>query len=121
MTKTCTPAEITVEGTVYVPKTAAVAEPLDGMPYVIIRTYSAGCFAGYLKSRDGKEVSLVQARRLWKWAGAMTLSELAVTGTSNPKGCNFAVPVDVLLTEAIEVLAVTEAGQASLLGVPEWK
>jgi hypothetical protein len=33
--------------------------------YVIVRTYSAGVFAGNLQSRDGKEVVLTDARRLW--------------------------------------------------------
>ena len=30
--------------------------------YVIVRTYSAGVFAGNLKSRNGKEVELENAR-----------------------------------------------------------
>ena len=45
-------------------------------PWVIVRTYSAGCFAGRLKSRRGQDVVLTEARRLWYWAGAATLSEL---------------------------------------------
>lgn len=32
------------------------APDLDGMEYCIVRTYSAGVFAGYLESRDGQEV-----------------------------------------------------------------
>ena len=35
--------------------------------YVIVRTYSAGVFAGTLKIKDGKEVELIDARRLWLW------------------------------------------------------
>lgn len=90
--------------------------------YVIARTYSAGVFAGYLKHRDGKEVTLVGARRLWYWKGAETLSELAMKGTRNPDGCKFACAVDeVLLTELIELLDVTEEAQASIEGVPEWR
>ena len=34
-------------------------------PYVIVRTHSAGVFAGTLQSRSGKEVVLTRARRLW--------------------------------------------------------
>lgn len=89
--------------------------------YVIVRTYSAGVFAGTLAGRDGKEVTLTGARRLWQWDGAASLSELATRGTSKPAGCKFPVPVDeVLLTEAIEVLAVSEAGQKSIEAVPVW-
>jgi hypothetical protein len=90
--------------------------------YVIIRTYSAGCFVGYLVSRKGKEVVLTQARRLWYWAGAASLSQLAQSGTSRPQDCKFPEPVDrIELTEAIEVIDVTEKGKISIEGVPVWK
>ena len=46
------------------------------MPYVIIRTYSAGVFAGYLEKRNGQEVVLRKARRIWYWDGAASLSQL---------------------------------------------
>lgn len=90
--------------------------------YVIVRTHSAGVFAGTLVSRDGKEVVLKQARRIWYWAGAASLSELAQSGTSKPKECKFPVAVDeVLLTEAIEILATTPKARASIEGVSVWK
>lgn len=91
------------------------------MQYVIVRTYSAGCFAGYLAKREGKEVELHQARRLWYWAGAASLSELAQRGTSQPKKCKFPVPVErVILTEAIEILFVTPEAAQSIQEVPVW-
>ena len=90
--------------------------------YVIVRTYSAGVFAGNLKSRDGKEVVLTDARRLWYWAGAASLSQLAVNGTSKPNDCKFPVAVpSVTLTEAIEILDVTADAESSIKGVPVWK
>ncbi len=89
--------------------------------YVIVRTYSAGVFAGTLVSRKGKEVVLTNARRLWYWAGAASLSELAVRGTSQPALCKFPVAVPrVELTEAIEILDVTAKAIASIEGVPVW-
>ena len=53
--------------------------------YVIIRSQNAGCFAGNLESRDGDTVVLTESRRLWYWAGAASLSQLATEGTSKPK------------------------------------
>jgi hypothetical protein len=89
--------------------------------YVMVRTTSAGVFAGYLVRRDGKEVELRDARRIWFWSGAASLSELAQRGTSDPGGCKFPAPVDrVILTEAIEILSVTEAARASIAEVPTW-
>ena len=90
--------------------------------YVIVRTYSAGVFAGTLKSRKGKEGTLTNARRLWYWAGAASLSQLAVSGTSKPESCKFPIAVsEVTLTEIIEILAVTPAAKKSIEGVPEWR
>lgn len=90
--------------------------------YVIVRTYSAGCFAGTLESRKGKEVVLSDARRLWYWSGAASLSQLATDGTSNPSKCKFPVAVArVTLTEAIEILDVTRVAERAIKGVPIWK
>lgn len=91
-------------------------------PYVIVRTQSAGVFAGYLKSRKGKEVELTEARRIWFWSGAASLSQLAQSGTVNPSGCKFPEAVDwVILTEAIEIISVTPEAKRSIDGVRVWK
>jgi len=90
--------------------------------YVIARTYSAGVFAGTLKSRDGKESVLTNARRIWYWAGAASLSQLAMEGTNRPTECKFPCPVDeVLLTETIEIIQCSEVAQKSIQEVPVWK
>lgn len=88
----------------------------------LVRTYSAGVFLGEVVRREGKEVHLKNARRVWYWDGAASLSQLATDGTSKPKSCKFpaAVP-DVLLTEAIEIIPASEAAIASIAAVPVWK
>ena len=84
-------------------------------PYVIVRTYSAGVFAGYLENRKGKEVKLSNARRLWYWDGAASLSQLAVDGVSKPKNCKFPVEVPIVeLMEAIEILPLSEKARIRL-------
>ena len=90
--------------------------------YVIVRTYSAGVFAGILESRTGQEVVLTDARRLWYWSGANSLSQLAVDGTVDPSNCKFPVAVPrVELLQAIEILDVTKSAENSIRGVPVWK
>jgi len=92
------------------------------LKYVIVRTYSAGVFAGELVSRKGQEVVLQNARRIWYWSGAASLSQLAVDGTSNPAECKFPVCVPrVELLQTIEILDVTDKARASIEGVPVWK
>jgi hypothetical protein len=90
--------------------------------YVIVRTYTAGVFAGTLVSRKGREVVLKNARRLWSWSGAASLSQLSVDGTSKPDQCKFPVEVpEVILTEAIEILPVSEKAKKTIAAVPIWK
>lgn len=92
------------------------------MKYVIVRTQSAGVFAGELHEQDGQQVVLVNARRLWYWKGAASLSQLAVEGVKCPSECKFPCEVSrVELLQAIEILDVTEAAQKSIKEVPVWK
>lgn len=89
--------------------------------YVIARTYSAGVFAGTLESRDGKEGVITNARRLWYWSGASSLSELAMKGVSRPEECKFPCEVTrVELTEIIEILDCTEEAKDSIAKVKVW-
>ncbi len=90
--------------------------------YYIVRTYSAGVFAGYINSRKGKEVSIRNARRLWYWSGAASLSQLAIDGVSKPDKCKFPEAVEeIIVTEAIEILKCTEKARDSIVGVEIWK
>jgi hypothetical protein len=110
---------LTINGVRYVPEgsQSKMAET-----YVIARTYSAGVFAGYLESRNGQEVVLRNARRIWYWSGAASLSQLAVDGTSNPENCKFPCAVDrVELLQTIEILACTDKGKKSIEGVKIWQ
>lgn len=115
---------VIINGEEYVKKSEARVEApkLEGMEYCIVRTYSAGVFAGYIESREGKEVVMRQARRLWYWKGAASLSQLAEEGVKNPGECKFPCEVDkVILTEAIEILSVTEAAKKSIESVAIWE
>lgn len=89
---------------------------------VIVRTYSAGVFYGKLEQMDGQEAVVTNARRVWYWSGAASLSQLSKDGTMDPKNCKFPTPVDVAhLTQVIEVLPLTKKAKISLDGVEVWK
>ena len=108
---------IEINGEMYVKET-----PAGALEHAIIRTYSAGVFAGYVENRNGREVTLRNAIRLWKWDGAASLSQLAVEGVSKPNGCKFAMPVPrVILTEAIEIIPTTNEAREIIEGIPSWK
>ncbi len=90
--------------------------------YCMVRTKNAGVFAGTVAKRDGQEITLTDARRIWYWAGAASLSQLATEGTSKPEKCKFPAPVaEVVLFEVIEIIPITAAAAESISGVLEWK
>lgn len=80
---------------------------------VIVRTHSAGVHFGTLASHDGKEVVLTNARRIWYWEGAFTLSAVAEKGVKKTSKLSLAVP-QILLTEAVEIIPCSEAAVANL-------
>lgn len=108
--------EIEINGETYVKKNIGTFEQ-----YYIVRTYSAGVFAGYIESRNGQEVIMRNARRLWYWDGASSLSELATEGTFKPENCKFPVEVDKIeLLQAIEIISVTNKARESIAKVSVW-
>lgn len=118
--------KITIDGTVYVPEGSAgltKAPSLKGKEYCIVRTYSAGVFAGYYNRKTkGKEGTVFNARRIWYWDGANSLSQLANDGTKAPKNCKFAQEVaEVDLKEIIEVIPCTKKAKDSIQGVFVWE
>ncbi len=90
--------------------------------YYIVRCDRAGVFYGKIKARSGREVTMTNARRIWYWGGAATLSQLAMEGAKQPGTCKFSMPVEeIVLLEAIEITPCTEQARASIDGVAEWK
>ncbi len=93
-----------------------------GMEYCIVRTYSAGVFAGwYNRKTKGKEGTVYDARRLWYWDGACSLSELAVKGTTKPDKCKFPCTVsEIQLKEIIEIIPCTEVAKKIIESIKVW-
>ena len=95
------------------------------MKYVIVLTYSMGVFAGELSEEDktNETIVLKNARRIWYWSGASSLSELAVEGTSDPENCKFPCEVssvELISKNGFEILDVTEKARKSIKKVKVW-
>jgi hypothetical protein len=87
----------------------------------IVRTNRAGVFFGKIEKRDGNTLTLSNARRIWYWAGASSLSELAQYGTSNPRECKFPCAVDEIeVFDVLEIISVADEAAASIDRVAEW-
>lgn len=88
----------------------------------IVRSNGAGVFFGEIKEKDGDRVVMTNARRIWYWEGAASLSQLAQEGTSNSSGCKFPVAVDeVEVFNVLEILSVTDKAAKSIDAVKVWK
>ena len=109
--------EVSINGSVYVLK-ADKQEVIKN--YVIIRTYAAGCHAGELVSKNDTVVTLRNARRLYYWSGAATLSQLAMEGVSKPEKCKFPCEVGEITLQWIEIIPCTQKAIDSIKGVTIW-
>ena len=90
--------------------------------YVIVRGDRSGVFAGRLVSNEGQRVELSECRRLWYWAGAASISQIAKQGVKSPRSCKFTVTVDsIVILDGIEIILTTAEAEASIKAVPEWK
>lgn len=115
---------ISIDGVNYVKESdvKVTAETMDGMKYVMVRTQNAGVFAGYLKERNGENITLKNARRMWYWSGACSLSQLAMEGTKKAGECKFPCEVNSIdLTQVIEVIDCTEEARLSIKNVKVWE
>ena len=115
---------ISIDGVNYVKESdiKKTADTLDGMKYVLIRTQNAGVFAGYLEKEIGDSVTLKNARRLWYWSGACSLSQLAMEGTKKAGECKFPCEVSsIKLNQVIEIIDATQEAKDSIASVKVWE
>jgi hypothetical protein len=120
------PKTIKINEVEYIRKDEADLTParrVDGKPFVIVRSYGAGVFAGYLQSRCDKDqrVTLDRCIRLWRWTGA-TLSQVARDGIAGAGENKFSVETDGHdILQAIEVIPCTEKARLAIQGVKKWE
>lgn len=92
---------------------------------VMIRTNLAGVHFGTLDScvdmpGDSYRVKLTNARRVYKWAGACSLSQLSVDGTTNTETL-ISVPVPSIYLKGIEIIEMTDKAEKALTSLKTWK
>ena len=70
-------------------------------PRSIVRCRNAGVHVGTVESRGDGVLVLINANRIWRWRGANTLSEAAMSGVNRDEYTRIAVEVPRLeLTES---------------------
>ena len=90
--------------------------------HCIVRGKDFGVFAGTVEAVEGNCVLLKNARRLWYWEGAASISQIALEGVKEPGRCKFTVTGEsILLADFIELIPTTEEARSSIDEVRVWK
>lgn len=101
--------------------TEIIREAVTGK-YCVIRGNKFGVFAGTVKEVDDNCVLVENARRLWYWDGAASISQIAMEGVTRPESCKFSMAVDsIVLRDYIEIIPATTAAQKIIEEVKVWK
>ena len=71
----------------------------------IVRTYSAGVWFGEISEKSGNEVIVKNARRMWQWwaAESISLSAVAIHGIKHDRS-KICEAVESVWLEAIEII-----------------
>lgn len=98
----------------------------EGLKAVLIRSCASGVHFGFFKEEkdllSGKQVTLVNSRRVHYWEGACSISQLALEGTKKPDDCRISVTLpEITITQVIEVIPLSVASYNNLNSINEWK
>jgi len=86
----------------------------------IVRTYSAGVWFGEIAEKDGAEVIVKDARRLWYWKAKQSISLSAVaTFGINQNESRIAPSVPSVWLEAIELIPASADAVDSIEGAED--
>lgn len=98
------------------------------LEYVIVRTHIAGVHCGYLEhaSASDDRIVLLEARRIWYWDGAASISEIAVHGL-NPKRAAGSKIAEVVPRQNLrwsdhgEIIALSPTAAKQIQEFPVWR
>ena len=87
--------------------------------YVIIRSYASGVHFGILDIYDPvtRHVLLKNCRRIWNWSGALTLTEISISGIKSGKLSKF--KDEMIIAQVEEIIPVNQESKECLLKFPE--
>ena len=85
----------------------------------IVRCYASGVHYGTLVAQDGRQVTLANSRRLWRWHTGgkdkgVSLSAVSLTGLDASRSTVDPVLPEIVLLDALEIIPASEIAQASI-------
>jgi hypothetical protein len=82
--------------------------------YCVVRTEFAGIHVGVVQYKEGNEVILSNARRIWSWDDAFTLSEVAEEGISQKSKLSITLSQDIWVLGVTEIIICTDIAEGIL-------
>ena len=93
---------------------------MNNEKYVVVRSNMAGVYCGTLKNKNGTEVVLANARKIYSWQGAYTVEDIAVKGL-NAEASQITVSVkEIIIDDVCQVLPTTNTAQKILTEAAAW-
>jgi hypothetical protein len=90
--------------------------------YVIVRADKAGVFFGKLIAKNDLEVQLTDCRKLYRWAGANAVEQLALEGVKTPSECMFTVANnECTISNYIQIITCSNEAINNINSVFVWK
>ena len=85
----------------------------------IIRCYASGVHFGTVASHDGRQITLTDSRRLWRWHtggkhNGVSLSGVAINGIAAEKSTIEPVLPEITLLDALEIIPASDKAAASI-------
>jgi len=85
----------------------------------IIRCYASGVHYGTVTAHDGRQVTLADSRRLWRWHTGgkdkgVSLSAVSLTGIDAARSTVEPAVAEIVLLDALEIIPATDAAAASI-------
>jgi len=110
--------EIIIDNVTYVEKEPS--QSTHDLEYAIVRSRNQGVVCGYIKNICGQEVTVLQARQIYRFDCAFILPDLAEKGIRNPEDNKFscAMSKPLVMLEACGVLYCSDKGKHDLINLP---
>ena len=120
--------EVTVNGVVYVAKSDVPIffKNEESLEAVLIRSYASGVHFGLLKEEkdllSGKQVTLLNSRRIHYWVENASISQIAMRGITENKNNRISVAVpQITVTQVIEIIPLTEEVFKQMMEYRVWE
>jgi len=87
----------------------------------IIRCYASGVHYGTVTAQDGRQVTLADSRRLWRWhtggrEKGVSLSTVALTGIDAARSKVEPALPEIMLLDVLEIIPASNVASESIEG-----